>query len=297
MSTLFQRLVHTAGFGWTVRVIGFLLLLILLFPISVLRSCTSKASPRSFVDVSAFKEWPFIIVVSTVSPSPAHSENKAQYIAKMSLTVDAFQLDYGLCPLELMLIFWWQMVHMAVAQMSCFIPFFYVQSYANANHVLDSSSSRSDLVNNLIIIMNSGSFLGRLAPNMLADKLGPFNTAIPIVFLTSASAFAWLAVTPGPSIIAFCVVYGFFSGAYIALVPVIWANLCPTPQVLGTRMGMMTVPTAAGMLIGTPIAGTLVHGADFKRLQIFAGITMAAAGILLLGARVAKVGWDLSVKA
>ena len=60
---------------------------------------------------------------------------------------------------------------------------------------------------------------------------------------------------------------------------------------------MMTVPMAAGLLVGNPIAGVLVHGNSFVNLQIFCGSTVVAAGLLLLLGRLAQgrsvLGWKI----
>lgn len=75
----------------------------------------------------------------------------------------------------------------------------------------------------------------------------------------------------------------------MALTAVVWAALSPNLKVLGTRIGMMTVPMAVGLLIGNPIAGALVHGSSFTGLQVFCGITVVLAGLFLLAARLAQL--------
>lgn len=57
----------------------------------------------------------------------------------------------------------------------------------------------------------------------------------------------------------------------------------------------MTIPQAAGLLIGNPIGGALVHGQSFIGLQVFCGVTVMASGCFLLAARLAQLkagaGW------
>ena len=125
-------------------------------------------------------------------------------------------------------------------------------------------------------------------PNFLADTVGPFNTIIPASFITGVTGLAWISVQSEGSLIAFCFFYGFFSGSFVALTAVVWAALSPDLKVIGTRIGMMTVPTAAGLLIGNPIAG-VIESSDFVGLQIFCGCTVLGGSILLLLARL-KVG-------
>lgn len=136
-------------------------------------------------------------------------------------------------------------------------------------------------------------------PNVLADRIGCFNTIVPITFITSVIAFTWISVMSTGNLIAFCFFYGFFSGSFVALVPVVWAALCPNMKLLGTRTGMSTVAMAIGLLVGNPIAGALLDDTDsgVLRLQVFCGATIAAAGIFLTASRLAKTGLQWRIKA
>lgn len=133
---------------------------------------------------------------------------------------------------------------------------------------------------------------------MLADRIGPLNTLIPITFLAALTALLWLTVHSLSHIIAWYLVYGFFSGSYVALTSVVWAALCPDLCRLGTRIGMNTVPVAVGLLIGEPVAGALVggDGRDFNGLVVWCGVTVAAAGVFMVATRIAKTGFVVAVK-
>lgn len=61
-------------------------------------------------------------------------------------------------------------------------------------------------------------------------------------------------------------------------------------------MGMLFVPIAAGLLVGNPIAGALLRS-GWVDLQAFCGAVLCCSGICVLGARLAKVGLSLKVKA
>jgi MFS family permease len=59
---IFRRLIEPVGFGWTTRVIGFVALIGLGLPLVVLRSrLPPPKAARSLVDLSAFREPPFVI--------------------------------------------------------------------------------------------------------------------------------------------------------------------------------------------------------------------------------------------
>lgn len=55
------RLVDRIGFGWSVRVMGFIALGTLLIPISVMRMRFRVTKPRAVVDWSAFTDFPFML--------------------------------------------------------------------------------------------------------------------------------------------------------------------------------------------------------------------------------------------
>lgn len=68
-------------------------------------------------------------------------------------------------------------------------------------------------------MLNGASYFGRVLPNFLGDKVGPYNMIIPTSFISGIGIFAWLAVDSTAGLIVFAVVYGFFSGSFISLLP------------------------------------------------------------------------------
>jgi len=56
-------------------------------------------------------------------------------------------------------------------------------------------------------------------PNYLADKMGPVNAVIPCCMMTGVVGFSWIAVHDRAGVIAFCIFYGFWSGAFVSLTP------------------------------------------------------------------------------
>lgn len=64
-----------------------------------------------------------------------------------------------------------------------------------------------------LAIMNGSSILGRILPNLLAQKIGLYNTFVPISFCTGALIFALYGVKNAGGTVVIAVIYGFFSGA------------------------------------------------------------------------------------
>ena len=105
-----------------------------------------------------------------------------------------------------------------------------------------------------------------------------------------------MGISTQGGIIAFCVLYGFFSAGVITLPATIVAvSMCPDIRQYGVRMAMPMVPISIGLLIGNPIAGAILpHGWIY--LQTFAGILVLLCTILAFASRCVQVGFDVRRK-
>lgn len=175
-----------------------------------------------------------------------------------------------------------------------YIPFFYVEQYG-----LNLGMSR-DLSFYMLIVMNAGSIPGRVLPSIIADKIGNLSVMIPSVLLTGILMLAWISVKSQSGLIAISVFVGLTSGSIQAVLPATVAFLCPDLSKLGTNIGMTLFASGLGLLIGSPVAGAILDhqrtpGGDvFWGTWTFSGVFILAGGVLLLIARVVKVGFGLS---
>ena len=177
------------------------------------------------------------------------------------------------------------------AFMGMYIPFFFIQNYAIEHGIL-----RPDTASYALITLNLASLLGRIIPNMLADRTGPFNILIPCSFITALLAFSWIWVDTLQALFVFCSSYGFFSGAFVSLSPTTVVSLSPNLSVVGVRMGMSFVFAAVGLLMGTPCAGAILNAAGWPALQTFCGCCVGVAMVGMVAARVVKAGPSLRAK-
>ncbi len=163
------------------------------------------------------------------------------------------------------------------------IPFVYIPIYAQAH--LDCSASQAF---DLLAYANVASLVGRLLAAWAAYKVGVMLPWTVCAFASGIVCLGWLAVRSLRGMIAFVVLYGFFSGALIGLPNAVLPYISP-PRVLGTRTGMTFGFVAVALLIGSPIAGLLVdlRQGDFVRLQVFSG------SVLLGGASLQIMLWWL----
>ena len=157
-----------------------------------------------------------------------------------------------------------------------YVPVFYIQTYALTRNI----TSDSDFAFYLLSILNAGSFFGRILPNFVADKTGPLNMLVPCTIASGILCLCWTRITDIAGITIFATLYGFFSGAYISLLPPAIVQLIPDMTFVGTWMGMCLFIASFGLLAGNPVAGALavIPKKQFAAAQGFAG------GAILIGA-------------
>jgi len=169
-----------------------------------------------------------------------------------------------------------------IAGFGLLFPFFYLQLYAI------SIGIDQNIAFYTIAITNGASVFGRLVPNLFADRLGPMTCQIPSLFISTALVFALYGVKDQGSLIAFCVLYGFFSGAVFSLFAPMLAFMADSMAEVGIRMGLAFFIFALAGLTGNPIIGALIGQGpvyDWNRGFAFAGVTLLVGAVLMVIAR------------
>ncbi|CAK3739098.1 MFS transporter [Lecanosticta acicola] len=204
---------------------------------------------------------------------------------------------------------------MSLAFLGVYFPFVFIISYGSTE--LDLSQKAST---NLLIYMLSASLPGRFVPALISDRcIGPLNTVIPSVLLSSAVIGLWAASQQNEvSLIVLACFYGFVSaGVQVLYAPTVHA-LCMEPKPtrapfdelnshmnhglatdrLGLKAGGIFIFIGIACLVGTPIGGALIRystdmgiSQPFLAGQIFAAVSLLLSGVLLLASRTAKAGW------
>ncbi|KAH6659097.1 major facilitator superfamily domain-containing protein [Truncatella angustata] len=182
---------------------------------------------------------------------------------------------------------------LCTSNIAFFTPIFYMQPFA-----LVHGLQGQDVALYLVAIMNACSVVGRLAPSLVANKIGPVQTLLFSVSCTAITVFAWIATTTGWGNIAFAAFFGFFSGAIVALPAVVLTSFTPDLSRLGTRLGMSSVLNAVGSLIGTPIGGAILSATgSYLGVQLWAGSVVTVTAFCLLALRFSLTGMKLKAKA
>lgn len=95
--------------------------------------------------------------------------------------------------------------------------------------------------------------------------------------LTTILVFCWIAIkTSEAGLFLFCVLYGFFSGAFVSLSTPVTVTLAPMMQDVGTRLGMFNFIGSLGILVGNPVAGAIIK-TSWVGAQVFCGVACSLA--------------------
>ncbi|EJU01047.1 MFS general substrate transporter [Dacryopinax primogenitus] len=162
-----------------------------------------------------------------------------------------------------------------------FFPFFYIQLFS-ITLGLDQNFSFYT-----ISIINASSAFGRFVPALVADRFGPVTSQAPSIIISSGLTFVLLGIKTQSGVIAFCILYGFFSGAVVSMFPPIVALMADTMAEVGIRMGVAFFVFSLACLTGNPIVGALIgYGPyDWWRGIVFSGICLGCSGGFTLVSR------------
>ncbi|KAL2840284.1 major facilitator superfamily domain-containing protein [Aspergillus pseudoustus] len=174
--------------------------------------------------------------------------------------------------------------------MGLYVPYYYIQSVAIQQHM-----TSEDLAFYLLPIINAASTFGRLAPGYFSQWTSPLNLLVPASLISGALALCLLAIHTQASLLAFCALYGFFSGSLVSLSGPVLVLLSPHPGVIGTRMGMCFTLLGIALLIGTPVSGAILDGEGGTRATwVYSGVLTLVGGGVLGMARVSMMTeWKL----
>jgi predicted MFS family arabinose efflux permease len=140
----------------------------------------------------------------------------------------------------------------------------------------------------LLLLMNGVGVVGRLVPNIIADRaLGPIKTITISSLATGIITFCWVAVRTRDGLWAFAAFFGLFAAGIQSLFPACLASLTPDLQKRGSRMGMGFAVAGVASLTGTPLGGVLVQDDNrgFLYAQMWAGASLVSAAIMLAASK------------
>lgn len=319
---VFQQLILKLSFGWTVRVMGLIAFVTLIYPNVVVRP---RVSPKS---ATLNRHLQRTLCVADARKSTPQTEDPAAPKIPKGMFLHAINdPPYLLTILGFFLSFW-----------SLYQAFYYMPIFA---YIHLHTSPTTSL--NLLLAMSAANLPGRFLPGILSDRcMGPLNTLIPACFLSGACLFLWTEVQGYGGLVVVACFYGFCCAGVQALYAAALASFTtglgnaadgqsnsrwkscfsgsrksyactadPEKGVLarerafddakvakaigGLKSGLVFTAISFACLTGSPIGGRLIKGQDesgsFLGLQLFAGASFCGGGLALLAARWAKLGW------
>jgi MFS family permease len=166
-----------------------------------------------------------------------------------------------------------------------YLPFFFVIIFAQSKLGIEENLSFY-----MLAVINGASVFGRIIPGLLADIFGSLEVIIVCTVISAIVAFCWLAVTNLGGLIVFCIAYGFISGAVVSLPATVIAGFVPGMHLVGTWIGMSLLFAGMGLLIGNPIAGSIINVAEkkFSGGIIFSSAFIAAGAVAFIASGVLR---------
>jgi MFS family permease len=140
---------------------------------------------------------------------------------------------------------------------------------------------------------------GRLSTGAASDKLGAYNVFVVVCSLSGVWILAlWLTSSSAGAVVAFAILFGFSSAAYVSLLPQLIMAISPKNFAdIGWRTGILFLAMAVGGFTTNPINGAIVDGpGGWKGLKIFSGIFCIVGAFFVCVVRMRRAGWKVWVK-
>ena len=250
------------GFPWTVRVMGFLILLNTVACLTFARPRLQRRLKGPLIDFSAFLDPVYSLFAVGIFLALWGLYFAYYYVSQIH-----FLSLIGLLPDNELT---------GVSSTVQIIIF---------GKTLSTFRPTSDTSLTLLMLINGIGIAGRLIPALLADYyFGAFNTLIPCIFSAGVLLFVWIAVTDLPGLFAFTAVCGFWANAVQTLFPSTLSSLTTDLSKIGVRVGMVFTIISVACLTGPPIAGALIQSDSerFLYAQVFGGSTMLCGAAILV---------------
>ncbi|SMR54570.1 unnamed protein product [Zymoseptoria tritici ST99CH_1E4] len=211
---------------------------------------------------------PIVVIRPRPRPSPLRPHTFSTYLSTIHSILTSSSLPFNLLNLATFFGF--------VGQ---YIPYFFISQFATSHNL--------SFHQHLLLLLNLGSIPGRILPSLLADRhFHPLTILTLTTTCATILAFSWIAIrTSTPGLIAWCLLYGFFSGAFVSLQGAAVASMTTDMKTIGTRFGVNMFAGALGILIGSPVGGA-IFPTSWAGAQVFTGGCLACATVFVAG-----TGW------
>ncbi|GKZ36518.1 hypothetical protein AbraIFM66950_007636 [Aspergillus brasiliensis] len=270
---ILQSLLPRVGWGWSIRILAFVLLVFCAISVAF---CRSRVPPRKGAETT----W------RDTLPDPSIFLDGTGAMALTTFGVLFTDLAY-------------------------FLPITYVPSYyIDRQHLSqkEALTGSAAFAYQLLAILNAASCGGRYVAGDLADRFGRYNTMIISLFFCTVSVLCfWLPdivvshLENDTLLIIFVVLFGFCSGSNVSLTPICLGQLCDT-QEYGRYYASCFTVVAIGVLVSLPIGGGLLSAVTatgkerYWGTALFAGLNYVVAFLCFVWVRIKIKGWNWRTK-
>lgn len=264
---LCRSLFGKVGFPWTMRVLGFIFLGILITAYCLLND--------RHEEIQALKS----LNEGDISTHEKSLKNQISQFIDISVLKDVT--------------FLWVGVTICMMEFSLMLVTTYIPSYALSKGFSESQSLIA------LTITNASGVVGRIIPAVLSDHYGPFNMGTLMSGIMMISIFViWLPFgSKWGGLITFCVTFGFAMAGVLSITPLCTAAISE-PKDFGRRYGTAYFFVSFINLIALPVGiGLTTTNMGYDAMVIFTGCTtvISTSAFLVCRYRVGG-GWKLKLK-
>ncbi|KAI1803272.1 MFS general substrate transporter [Daldinia bambusicola] len=198
-----------------------------------------------------------LLLTSCLLIKPRQSQQLERNISSRSANWDVFYdwklIILGVCAL--------------ILNIGVDVPFYFVPTFVQMKLGLSAEVGDS-----LLAGINASSLLGRIFFTWISGYSTAFITWQFLIFGACMLLFCWWIVGTLAGIVVFVILYGFFVGGLISLIPSTVRELNPHSEIIGARIGLVEGFQGVGFLIGPPIAGAIMMTpAGYFGVSMFCG--------------------------
>lgn len=218
----------------------------------------------------------FMLALSVIACLLMRSRTTKHKVIWRELTIDISSLKepaFAFCCLGLLLSEW-----------AYFLPALFIVNYAKMAGFTDQGS------NLMLVYMNITSSFARIFAGVMAKWFGTYNVMIVSTIMAGLSSLCiWIpAGTSYGTILAFAVVFGFFSGSCMSIAPLTVSHVASVSN-YGKRYGTAYAIVSLGVLTSLPIGGALT-GDQFFGCKVATGVAFLASAAAFAATRFIKAG-------
>lgn len=250
------RLLPRIGYGWTMRVILFVSLAL------ILAGCC-------FIREREIARPPSVVVVAAAVPGSTTTEDEKEVAAKSSQASWAMYTDVNL---------WYISAGYFIISVGVSSPMYFIGTFAKTVGMSDHLASY------LLAMLNASSIFGRTVTGIMADRYGRINVLLLSILSASLTQLLlWTSVRTNAGVIALALLYGWFFGGLISLMPALSAQVLGQEN-LSAKFGVVSAMGGAGQLLGAPVAALWIGDtrASYLGTILFSGGFVLASGLLFL---------------